>query len=95
MKQRGRWLEISRCRLSGVRPAYRELLIHVVDKGASAGWRWGETSRVWRHWVRDERARVFGGATVRRGGAVVIIQKRFERHSKERAKGGTEKVAGV
>ena len=46
----------------------------MVDKGVRAGQRGGETSRVWRHWARDERARVVEGARVRREGVVVIVQ---------------------
>ena len=49
-------------------------MIHVVDKEVRAGRRGRETSRVWRHWARDERARVVEGARVRRKGVVVIVQ---------------------
>ena len=44
------------------------------QRGVRADRRGGETKRAWRHWARDERARVVGGARDRHGGAVVIVQ---------------------
>ena len=81
-------------RLNGSRPAYGGLCIHVVDKGVRAGRRGGEASHVRCHRARDDYMNVVGGAGGRRRGAVVIVQYRCHRNSKERARGGSEQVAG-